>query len=141
MSANGLHDSRPARPAAIGDLRRAVVDYARWAGADAEVMQSVRLAVSEALTNVAMHAYRDRSEGDILAEAWTDDDHLVVRVSDDGVGLVPRPDSPGMGIGLAVMAQAADEFTICNREGVPGTLVELRFALDRTLGPDPGAQN
>jgi serine/threonine-protein kinase RsbW/stage II sporulation protein AB (anti-sigma F factor) len=129
MSANGLHDSRPARPDAIGELRRAVVDYARGAGADTEVVQSVRLAVSEALTNVAMHAYRGRSEGDMLAEAWTDDHHLVVRVSDDGLGLVPRTDSPGMGIGLAVMAQAADEFTIANRVGAPGTLVELRFAL------------
>lgn len=124
-----LRSSLPARPESIGELRRAVVDYAGRSGAGQLVLQAVRLAVSEALTNVVMHAYRDRPPGEMVAEAWTEDGNLMVRVCDDGAGLVPRPDSPGMGIGLAVMAQSADEFAISNREGVPGTLVALRFAL------------
>lgn len=124
-----LRSSLPAHPESIGELRRAVVDYARGAGAHQHVLQAVRLAVSEALTNVVMHAYCNRPAGNMLAEAWTQDGHVMVQVCDDGVGLVPRPNSPGMGIGLAVMAQSADEFTISNREGVPGTLVALRFAL------------
>jgi anti-sigma regulatory factor (Ser/Thr protein kinase) len=131
VTANRLHTSLPARPDSIGEFRRAVVEYARRVGASQVVAQAVRLAVSEALTNVAMHAYRGRKSGDMVAEAWAQDEDLLVRVWDDGVGLIPRPDSPGMGIGVAVMAQAADEFTISHRDGVPGTLVELRFALAR----------
>jgi serine/threonine-protein kinase RsbW len=124
-----LSSSLPAHPESIGEARRAVVDYARRQGAEPVTLESVRLAVSEALTNVVMHAYRGGPVGDIATEAWIEDGHLFVQVCDEGVGLVPRPDSPGMGIGLAVMAQSADEFTISNREGVPGTLVALRFAL------------
>ncbi len=131
MPNSRLQTTLPARPDSIGQIRRAVVAFASSVGADAQVSQAVRLAVSEALTNVAMHAYRDRDSGSMLAEAWLEGGHLVVQVCDDGVGLIPRTDSPGMGIGLAVMAQSADEFTISNREGVPGTLVELRFALSR----------
>ena len=132
-----LHLTRPATADSIGEVRRVVANFARGAGIDAEVAQAVRLAVSEALTNVVMHAYRGRGTGSMTTEAWPADEHLVVRVWDDGVGLVPRTDSPGMGIGLAVMAQAADEFTISNREAVAGTLVELRFALSRAEVTSP----
>lgn len=136
MRTTPLQLAASARPDSIGELRRAVVAYAREVGSAQTDTEAVRLAVSEALTNVAMHAYRDGEPGCMTVEAWPERQHLVVHVSDDGVGLIPRPDSPGMGIGLAVMAQAADEFTISNREGVPGTLVQLRFALSPAEAPN-----
>lgn len=131
MPTSRMYNALPARPESIGQLRGVVGKFALRSGADMDVTHAVRLAVSEALTNVVMHAYRQREPGDMTVEAWLEEGRLVVRVWDEGVGLVPRPDSPGMGIGLAVMAQAADEFAISNRDDVPGTLVELRFALSR----------
>jgi serine/threonine-protein kinase RsbW len=122
-----------AQPEAIAVLRSALVRYAGSLGADAQVREAVQLAVSEALTNVVMHAYLGSEPGDMIVQAWIDDDRrLTVRVLDEGHGLVPRPDSPGLGLGLGLMAQMSDDFRIANREGTPGTTVSLRFLLDRS---------
>jgi anti-sigma regulatory factor (Ser/Thr protein kinase) len=51
---------------------------------------------------------------------------IRVAVSDDGSGLAPRPDSPGAGLGLPLMAQLADELTV-DRPVSGGTLVELTW--------------
>jgi serine/threonine-protein kinase RsbW len=119
-----------ARPDEIAVLRTAVWRYANSLGASREVSDAVRLAVGEALTNIVMHAYLDRQPGEMSVRAWVDEnDHLTVQVLDEGHGLVPRTDSPGLGLGLGVMAQIADDFRIANREGEPGTVVSLRFSL------------
>jgi len=104
--------------------------HARAVGADPEVANAIRLAVGEALSNVVMHAYLGRDPGPMVVHAWLDDEERFnVRVLDDGHGLVPRVDSPGLGLGLGLMAQMADEFGIANRQGQPGTIVSLRFSL------------
>lgn len=78
-----------------------------------------------------MHAYVGREPGTVTVDAWLDsDDHFTVRVLDEGHGLIPRTDSPGLGLGMGVMAQLADDFRVANREGMPGTTVLLRFKLD-----------
>lgn len=129
-----------AQAEAIAILRTALVRYARSLGADAEACESVQLAVSEALTNVVMHAYLGAAPGEMVVQAWRDDeDHLTVRILDEGHGLVPRTDSPGLGLGLGLMAQMADDFRIANRDGTPGTTVSLRFALSPSTPRCQGA--
>lgn len=93
----------------------------------------MQLSVSEALTNVVMHAYLGIEPGDMIVQAWIDPpSYFTVRVLDEGRGLVPRADSPGLGLGLGLMAQMADDFRIANRDGTPGTTVSLRFSLARS---------
>lgn len=129
-----------AQPNAIAVLRTAVWRYARALGAGQEVGDAIRLAVGEALTNAVMHAYLHTDPGSMTVRAWMEaDDHLAIEVLDEGHGLVPRTDSPGLGLGLGVMAQIADDFRIANREGEPGTIVSLRFALERVGSPTPCA--
>jgi len=41
----------------------------------------------------------------IRVDAWIDDARLVVTVGDEGHGIVPRPDSPGLGLGLPLIAR------------------------------------
>ena len=127
-----------ARAEELAPLRTAVWRHAQGLGATPEVGDAVRLAVGEALTNVVMHAYLDVEPGVMRVEAWLDNDkHLMIRVLDDGRGLVPRLESPGLGLGLGVIAQMADDFRIANREGRPGTVVSLRFSLARTKPGHP----
>jgi stage II sporulation protein AB (anti-sigma F factor) len=126
-----LERQAPARAEELAGLRTAVWRYATDLGASTEVGQAVRLAVGEALTNVVMHAYVGRDPGAMTVRAWRgDDDHLNVEVLDEGHGLIPRADSPGLGLGMGLMAQMADDLRITNREGRPGTVVFLRFALE-----------
>lgn len=122
-----------ARPEELAPLRTAIWRHALAVGADAELGNAIRLAVGEALANVVMHAYVGRDPGRMSAAAWVDQDqHFAVRVLDEGHGLIPRPDSPGMGLGMGLMAQMADDFRVTNREGTPGTSVSLRFSLARS---------
>jgi anti-sigma regulatory factor (Ser/Thr protein kinase) len=99
-------------------------------GASTEVGQAIRLAVGEALTNVVMHAYVGRDPGAMTVRACAGEgDHLNIEVLDEGHGLIPRTDSPGLGLGMGLMAQMADDLRITNRDGHPGTVVFLRFSL------------
>jgi serine/threonine-protein kinase RsbW len=118
-----------AQPDEVGRLRREVAGYVENLGAPESVVDGVRLAVSEALANVVLHAYVGRDPGIMIAEVWCDADHLLVRVCDEGRGLVPRVDSPGLGVGISLMASMADDFRVANRDGTPGTIVSLRFSL------------
>ena len=113
----------------IPRLRQMVAEYARTTHTSEDVVERVRLAVSEALTNVVVHAYLGRDPGSMIAEAWCEANHLVIRVSDEGHGLIPRSDSPGLGMGIPIMARIADDFRIANPEATPGTVVSLRFSL------------
>lgn len=126
-------------PTVVGTLRREVVRYAGSLGASGEKRDAIALAVSEALTNVVQHAYIGKAPGPIEVDARLEGpDQLLVRVSDEGRGPIPRADSPGLGLGLGVMAQTADHFSISNREGARGTVVTLRFWL-RPPSPDATA--
>jgi anti-sigma regulatory factor (Ser/Thr protein kinase) len=43
--------------------------------------------------------------------------HLEIVIRDRGAGMSPRPDSPGLGVGLAIAAQAADEMRVIALSG------------------------
>jgi serine/threonine-protein kinase RsbW len=131
MACERLERTALARPQTIGELRRELAGYAEEAGASDAAREAVALAVSEALTNAVVHAYRDREPGPIIVEAWTDGDgHLLVVVCDEGSGMVPRTDSAGLGVGLSVMAQMADDVRVATLQDTSGTRVSLRFSLD-----------
>ena len=127
-------------PTVVRTVRRDLVDYARLLGANDETCDAVALAVSEALTNVVQHAYVGQEAGSIDVDAQLErGDRLRVRVSDDGRGPIPRADSPGLGLGLGVMAQTADDFSISSRSGSRGTVVTLGFSLPRRDANGGGA--
>jgi PAS domain S-box-containing protein len=132
----------PAEPAAVGRLRTAVREFAAGHGADSELLAGLSLAVSEAATNALMHAFVDREPGSIRLVARAGVGELVVNVSDDGRGMQPRTDSPGMGIGLPTIGQIASGLDIRERPG-GGTDVRMTFAAPGVRGARavaPGAQ-
>ncbi len=121
-------DSFPAVPDAVAQARNALSDFAREAGADEAQLEAVRLAASEAVTNAVMHAYDKGQKGTVQVSASYIEDELWLLVADGGNGLRPRANSPGLGLGLALIAQLADEFQILSR-GSGGTELRLRFKL------------
>jgi serine/threonine-protein kinase RsbW len=111
--------------------RRAVLDWAQGHVDDRAVLSDIALAVTEATTNVVLHAYRDRDEpGMVIVEAESRGDHVCLYVRDEGTGLAPRVDSPGLGLGLGLIAQVADSADVRAPE-TGGTEVVMRFNVAR----------
>jgi anti-sigma regulatory factor (Ser/Thr protein kinase) len=120
----------PAVPATARHARRTARAAARRADADAK---AVELAVSEAVTNVILHAYRagDGQDDAVVRLALSvEGDHLRVVVEDDGDGFSPRADSPGAGVGLALIAELADGLQV--EAPARGTRLVMRFRVGQT---------
>jgi serine/threonine-protein kinase RsbW len=134
-AAIGLDASYPAQPPQVAAIRRAVSGIARRAGAGTSILIRLELAISEAATNVVLHAYRAPGAGGrIHVTACVDEGVIDVRVRDHGCGMSPRPDSPGMGLGLSLMASESDHFEVRSADG-GGTEVLLRFLLEAQAPP------
>ena len=115
---------------AVGVLRRWIEGVSGEAGANVGQRADVALAVSEALSNVVMHAYVDWPEpGPMRVRAESSDHRLLVEVEDDGIGLRPRLDSPGGGLGLALIASLAAELEFARGPTGEGTLERMAFKL------------
>ena len=120
--------SWPASPEHVGAARRVVSAAARRAGAEDPVLDAVRLAVSEAVSNVIVHGYRESGNGAFTVAIEWEDDELRVCVRDNGCGMQPRADSPGAGLGLPLIANVAETFSVVASPG-GGTEVSMTFAL------------
>ena len=73
-----------------------------------ELVEDIRLAATEACTNVVRHAYRGGEPGPIDVLIRPDGDRLELVVSDRGRGLGPSADVDGPGLGLPLIAALAD---------------------------------
>jgi anti-sigma regulatory factor (Ser/Thr protein kinase) len=97
----------PARPENVAVARHAIGGFADVLDVPDQTLADVKLAVTEACTNVVVHAYPD-GEGPLGVSAWVHDDRLTVVVHDEGRGMLPRADSPGLGLGLPLIATLAE---------------------------------
>jgi anti-sigma regulatory factor (Ser/Thr protein kinase) len=117
-----------ADPESVGRARAELAGFASRAGASPTLVDEVRLAVSEAVTNAVRHGYPLES-GEIRVRAFIGDDVLEVVVSDDGCGVHRAGTGPGdSGLGLALICEVADQMTLAPRSG-GGTDVRMRFSL------------
>ena len=126
--AASLRRSFPADPSAPGTARKAVKDFLRANGADPGALADVLLAVSEVVTNCVVHAYRGQPGGTVDLEARRSGDRLLLSVTDDGTGMSPRHDSPGLGLGLPLVGRIARRVDIRAQAG-GGTVVRMSFDL------------
>ncbi len=109
-------------------MRRAVAEFAAGSGASADQCATISLAVSEALSNVVIHAYVGHDEpGAMAVDAQINERGLEVVVRDEGTGMRPRVDSPGVGLGLPLIARLTEQIDIS--DALPGTCVRMTFAI------------
>jgi anti-sigma regulatory factor (Ser/Thr protein kinase) len=113
---------------------------------DAELLDDLKTAVSEACNNVVMHAYRGES-GPMGVRLFVDGGGIRVTVDDRGIGAGSAAAEGAEGIGLSVIRALTDRLTV--QPGPDGgTRVEMDFAARRggqellrppeTAGPDFG---
>jgi serine/threonine-protein kinase RsbW/stage II sporulation protein AB (anti-sigma F factor) len=122
----------PAVAPSVAEARTAVSAFAEAAGATADALAAVSLAVSEAVTNAVLHAYLDHDQpGPVEVRARCEAEKVVVEVADEGRGMLPRTDSPGLGLGLPLIAQMTESLEVHDRAG-GGTEIRMAFALAAT---------
>ncbi|HWH15738.1 MAG TPA: ATP-binding protein [Miltoncostaeaceae bacterium] len=111
----------PAGPAARSALQHLSVPL------PPDRLADVLLALTEAVTNAALHA--EPRDGCVRVRAWVDGDCLRITVSDRGRGFDPdageRGPRTGLGVGLRLMRALADESEI---RTPPGGGAEIRLA-------------
>ena len=139
--APSFRECYPAVDISVADARRALADYAAAAGASSALVEAVRSAASEALTNVVRYAYPART-GHVHVTARLAGGELWVLIADNGCGLHAGRVSDGLGLGLALISQMTEGFSVVERSS-GGTDLRMRFGLDAgcasTDDRDPGS--
>jgi serine/threonine-protein kinase RsbW len=120
----------PSDPANLPLVRHAIRGFLSAGEVADPPAGEVLLAVTEACANVVQHAYVGADQaGNIELEIERIGDELVIAVRDHGRGFAPRPNSPGAGLGLPVIASLADRVEIRPSIG-QGTEVTMAFSLN-----------
>lgn len=117
-----------ARPDATPRLRHELDAFARAHGAGRDLRDRLALCVSEAVTNVVLHAYDGGDDAQVHYAAAVADGVLEVVVADDGHGVRSERRSPGIGMGLRIIAEESDDLRIARRRP-HGMRVAMRFVL------------
>ncbi len=127
-----LHLVVPATPEHVGRLRRAVRRWLRsvLGDDDADAVDNLTLAASEALENAAEHAYAGHDEvGTMTLSARRDDTAdrtVVITVSDTGRWRAPADSTGYRGRGLALIGELTDTHEV--QPGPTGTTVTFRHS-------------
>jgi len=104
------------------------------------VVSEVRTAVSEAITNVVVHAYPQKEAGRIVMRAWLDGEKICIEIEDYGCGIedieqamkpfyTTRPEEERSGMGFALMLSFMDRVSVESSPG-NGTTVRMEKTLD-----------
>lgn len=118
----------PARAENVAVVRHAIGGLGEALEMPEQILSDVKLAVTEACTNAVVHAYPE-GEGPMQVAAYLTDTRMVLVVRDRGRGIVPRPDSPGLGLGLPLIATLAEALELGTDDG-HHTEVRMTFRLD-----------
>lgn len=121
----------PARAENVAVVRHALGSLADVCGVSDQTLADIRLAVTEACTNVVVHAYPE-GEGMMEVTAQVSEDRVELVVIDEGRGIVPRTDSPGLGLGLPLIASLAETLELGSPNG-NGSEVRMAFRMQ----PEP----
>ena len=124
----------PAKSVNEGYARAAVAAFAALADPTLEELSDIRTAVSEAVTNCIVHAYREKAGLIYIDLSLTEDNVLKIRVKDKGCGIAdieqarqPLFTTAGeerSGLGFTVMESFSDKLAVRSAVG-KGTTVTI----------------
>jgi anti-sigma regulatory factor (Ser/Thr protein kinase) len=124
--------SLPAQPEGVGVVRQALAGVADALDFQAPLLADMKMAVTEACTNVVVHAY-DAGSGRLEVDVLPAEEAVTIVVRDHGTGIQPRParsEPPALGLGLPLIAALSDAFELRGSAG-QGTEVRMTFSYDR----------
>ena len=133
VRATDVQLSLPARAENVAVVRHVLGAFAEALQLPPELVEDMRLAVTEACTNVVRHAYADGEDGVLDVLIRPDGDRLELVVSDRGRGLGPSADVTGPGLGLPLIAALADSVEL-DELPVRGSRIAMSFRCRPRLG-------
>jgi stage II sporulation protein AB (anti-sigma F factor) len=133
-SRRGFEVRLDAVPESVAAVRQALREFLGTLEMSDERSEAIVLATTEACSNAIVHAYPAGTRGRIDVSAEDGDGDVIVTVRDTGVGMAPRLDSPGLGVGLPMIAMIADGVEI-DKPSTGGTHLRMRFALGAHVLP------
>lgn len=116
--------------------REAITELCERLEIEDDVVERIRIAVTEACTNCVQHAFAGNHRNPTyMLEAGVEDGALVVVIHDYGFGIVrgQRSTNAGLGLGLRLIDKLADSAEVASRVG-HGTRVEMGFAAHHSSG-------
>ena len=114
----------PRTPQYVAHARYVAAAHAKWLGADPT---DVALAISEAFTNAVVHGDgASRAPGEVELVAVRHQTELEILVSDDGPGIEPTHERPGLGLKLIEQVTSGLEL---RRRPEGGTQVRMSFPI------------
>jgi anti-sigma regulatory factor (Ser/Thr protein kinase) len=122
-----LKEVYPAVAGSVPLIRNGLASFGESIGLDRSQVDRLRLAISEAVTNVVLYAYPSRI-GYVHVTARVAADELWVLITDNGSGFHAEREGNGLGLGLAVISQVTDGFAVLERSS-GGTELRLLFDL------------
>lgn len=137
----------PARAENIAIVRHALGGLGEAFEVPEEKLSDIRLAVTEACANVVVHAYPN-ARGPSTRRGWglmevcatMQEEELVVTVRDWGGGIRPRSDSPGLGLGLSLIAALAQTVQL-GHDQQEHTEVRMTFSIEDEPAGANGARH
>jgi serine/threonine-protein kinase RsbW len=117
----------PASAESAAQMRLRVERFGSERGIDPERLFDIKIAVTEAATNAARHAYAGQVPGPLTLVVGLERRDVLIEVRDEGSGIAPRIDSPGLGIGLSMIGSLADSVDISAGSAGKGTVVRMLF--------------
>lgn len=120
-----LHVIVPAKAEYLSLLRVVVASVASQIGFNNDSVADIKVALSEAATNVVRHAYPapcDPERRVIEVNCFEDSKHFLIEVQDMGCG-IPLPPPASEGLGLGIMSSLMDKVDV--ETGDSGTTVIL----------------
>lgn len=131
---NEMHLEVMSHPENIGLCRLAAATFASGLPFTVAEIEEVKVAVSEAVSNCIVHAYRDGQGPISMHLEWLDNDELIIEVRDHGTGIVDleqarqpsySTDPERMGLGFVFMESFMDEMRVETAVG-EGTTIWMR---------------
>jgi serine/threonine-protein kinase RsbW len=134
--------SVPGKAAYVSTVRLAVSSLAAKSGFDIEAIEDIKVAVSEACSNILCHS-KIGEEYIYRVVCTMHDDKLEISVADDGVGFdvktyeVAEPDAECMqvgGLGIYIIKTLMDDVKVTSEEG-SGTLIQMTKHIEPQEAP------
>lgn len=125
----------PSKSANEAFARSAVACFAAQMDPTLEELGDIRTAVSEAVTNCIVHAYREKIDKVYITASIYPDSRIVIKIKDNGCGIADvkkameplfttAPEEERAGLGFAVMESLMDKVKVSSKLG-KGTTVTL----------------